>query len=92
MFYSLFWLNALILKVLVFSVGIPVFFDTFLASPSKAGTIPLLLALQFFAVSSLYFILRGYYSKNKSEATSYGLYAGVCVQSILQVFVSSALL
>lgn len=90
--YSLTWLTGVIIRVLAYSVGIPVLFDMFLSVPNSSGMIPLFMTLEGFMVLGVYLFMRGYCSRTKTEAVKYGLYAGVCIQAFLQVFTGTSLL
>ncbi|MFA5405740.1 MAG: hypothetical protein WC307_00035 [Candidatus Nanoarchaeia archaeon] len=90
--YSLTWLTSVVIKLFAYSVGIPVFFDTFLSTPSVIGTIPLLVFLSSLVVLAVYLFVRAVYAKSKAEAVNYGLYASICVQAILQIFTGTSLL
>ncbi len=87
--YIMEWVVSLIIKLMAFSIRIPVFFDTLLSIPSINGTIPLLLVINLFGVIGVYFLIRAYYSKNITLASAYGLYAGVFFQGIMQILFSN---
>lgn len=90
--YSLTWLSSVLVKIVAYVVGAPAFFDALLVVPSVSGTVYLFLLLEFFIMLCFYFILRGYYSKTKAEAMSFGFYAGIFIQVFLQVFTGAGLL
>jgi len=90
--FSLTWLTSVVIQLLAYSVGVPVFFDTFLSVPSTIGTIPLFIFIILMAITGVYFFVRGVYAKNTAEAINFGLYAGICIQAILQVFSGTSLL
>jgi len=90
--YSLTWLTSLVIKVLAYSVGVPVIFDTFLTIPSSVGAVPLFIAIESFIIFGVYFLIRGYYARDKARAINYGLYASVFIQAFLQVFSGTSLL
>jgi|GEM_PF-3376270 len=90
--FTLTWLVSIVIKVLSYSIGIPVIFDTFLTYPSAVGTVPLFMVISLFITAAIYFILRGYYSKDKARAVDYGLYASVCIQAFLQIYTGATLL
>ncbi|MBD3312740.1 hypothetical protein GF352_04790 [archaeon] len=90
--YLFTWLTSELIKLLAYSIGVPVVFDTFLTNPSPVGMIPLLFVLEGFMVLAVYFLVKGYFAKNRAKAVSYGLYASIFVQAFMQVFSGSSLI
>lgn len=90
--YLFTWLTSVLIKLLAYSIGVPVLFDTFLTSPSTAGFLPLLFTVEAFMVLAVYFLVKGYFAKNRARAVAYGLYASVFIQAFMQIFSGTTLI
>ncbi len=85
-------ISSLSVRLLAYSIGVPVYFDNLLTIQSQNGLFMLLILMELFVISGVYFIIRGYYGKSISESLLNGFYSGVMFQAFLQILMAGTMI
>ena len=92
LYYSLVWFVSAIIKLGIYSIGLPLYFDITLSMPVTWAFMPAVILIDVLAVIFCYFIIRAYYGGSIKSSLEYGLYSSIFINGVLQLMTASSIM